>query len=390
MTKQDNIAVMQALTQRAFTHYQNNTTDQASGTMEMPVSAYTDGTQYLTERAAIFGKLPLALALSIEVPNPGDYKAVTVLEKPVIVCRDEQGQVNAFVNACRHRGARLCDDGADHCRVFTCPYHAWSYNLQGELVGRYAAETFGEITPGSRNLLPLPCVERCGLIWVTLDSEHPWDIDDWLGDFATELDRLQLADWHLFEQRDLPGPGWKVTMDGYLEVYHHNLVHRSTVGQYTVGNLLVHDTFGPHQRLTFGRKSLADLAAQAPETWSPTEHIRLIHSGFPNLSISGIVGDHALVSQILPGQSADQTITRQSILVANEPDDDASKQAAQTFSQMVYDAVMHEDYAIGQRIQQGIHSLNNTSFIFGRNEPAVQHYHQWVARLAKQHQDTGA
>ena len=378
--------LMLNLTERALTHFQNSTTDQADATMEMPVSAYTDTARYAVERSAIFGTLPLALALSIELPEPGCFKALTVLETPIIICRDKNAQVQAFINACRHRGARLCDDQTGQRRVFTCPYHAWAYDLQGQLTGRYAAETFGEIEAGSRDLISLPCAERCGLIWVTLKSDQPWDIDEWLGDFAPELDRLQLDQWHLFEQRDLPGPGWKVTMDGYLEVYHHNLVHQSTVGQYTIGNLLVHDTFGPHQRLTFGRRTLAELNAKSRETWSPTDHIRLIHSGFPNLSISGIVGDFALVSQILPGEDPSSTITRQSILTAAAPTDEQSLNAAQQFSEMVYDAVLNEDYAIGTQLQAGIASLANETFIFGRNEPAVQHYHRWVATLMAQNE----
>lgn len=372
---------MMGLASRALSHFQNQTTDMAPDTMRQPVEAYVDPERYAEERQRIFKQLPLALALSIELPEPGDYKAMTVLETPIIITRDDEGQVRCFLNACRHRGARLCDDETSSCRVFACPYHAWTYNRQGELVGRYAAETFGEVDPADHSLTQLPCAERSGLIWVTLDAGIDIDIDDWLGDFAAELETLELKNWHLHEVRTLDGPGWKVTMDGYLEAYHHNLVHGQTVGQHTVGNLLVLDTYGPHQRLTFGRKSLAELGDQEVAHWEPERHIRLIHSCFPNLSISGILGDHCLVSQIFPGPQLNTTQTLQYILAARAPKNDEQRAATENFSAMVLQAVRDEDYRIGFGIQQSIETGANQSFVYGRNEPAVQNYHTWIDRF---------
>jgi hypothetical protein len=153
------------------------------------------------------------------------------------------------------------------------------------------------------------------------------------------------------------------------------------VGKLTVGNLLVLDTFGPHQRLTFGRQSLGDLAGKPEDDWQPGEHIRLIHSGFPNLSISGILGDHCLVSQIFPGPTPATTVTTQTILVAEEPQTDAAKAASRAFSDMVLTAVQQEDYGIGLSIQGALAAGANSEFIFGRNEPAVQNYHRWIDSL---------
>ena len=304
------------LARRALRHYQDGTTDQADAPMHMPVDAYADVARYARERQRIFKLLPLALALTVELPGTGDYKAMTVLDTPVLMVRGDDGRVRAFLNVCRHRGAKVCADGSASARVFACPYHAWTYDNRGKLIGRYGAESFGEVDEDALGLVELCCAERCGLVWVSLTPGDVFDIDQWLGEFAAELETLDLDQWWVFEQRDIPGPGWKVTMDGYLEAYHHNLVHQGTVGKLTVGNLLVLDTYGPHQRLTFGRQSLGDLAGKPEGEWQPGEHIRLIHSGFPNLSISGILGDHCLVSQIFPGPTPATTVTTQTILVA--------------------------------------------------------------------------
>lgn len=374
-------ATMLGLARRALKHYAAKTTDQADAPLHMPVDAYVNPERYAAERERIFKHLPLALALSLELREAGDYKALRVLDTPVLMVRGEDGLVRAFLNICRHRGAPVCEVGKGNSRVFTCPYHAWVYDRQGHLTGRYGEATFGEVDVQSHGLIELACAERCGVIWVMLSPGESFDIDAWLGDFAPELASLELDNWHLLEQRDLPGPGWKVTMDGYLESYHHPFVHPNTVGVHTVGNLLVLDTYGPHQRLTFGRKSIGELSRAEEADWEPGEHIRLIHSCFPNLSVSGILGDHCLVSQIFPGPTPETTITTQTMLAAQEPQTDAARAASQAFCDLTLTAVQDEDYAIGFLIQQSVGAVAEQSFVFGRNEPAVQNYHKWIARF---------
>ena len=371
------------LARRAVTHYVNRTTDQAPDTYALDVSAYTDPDRYRHEVERVFREQPLALVLSIEIATPNSYRATEVCGTPVIVTRDGEGKAHAFLNACRHRGAPVCADGRGEARQFSCPYHAWVYDTKGALVSMYGGKTFGDVDIEKMGLRELPCVEKAGLVWVCLTPGKSFDIDEWLGDFAAELETLDLGNWYLYEQRDLPGPGWKVAWDGYLEAYHHNTLHAETVGKYTVGNLMLHDTYGPHQRIVFGRKSLKEIARKPETDWAdPSEHIRLIHSVFPNTSISGVVGDHALVSQVFPGPNPDSTLTRQSILCAKKPETDAEKAATEGFSQMTLRAVRDEDYNMGFQIQKTLGSKANEAFVFGRNEPALQHYHDWVARLS--------
>ncbi|MBF9033540.1 Rieske 2Fe-2S domain-containing protein [Rhodobacterales bacterium HKCCE2091] len=371
------------LARRAVKHYTERTTDQADSTYALDVSAYTDPARYAHEVEKVFKELPLALALSIEIGEPNSYTATEVVGTPVIVTRDGDGKAHAFLNACRHRGAPVCANGRGETRQFSCPYHAWVYDTKGKLISMYGGKTFGDIDTEKMGLTELPCAEKAGIVWVCLTPGKTFDIDEWLGDFAYELETLDLANWYLYEQRDLPGPGWKVAWDGYLEAYHHNTLHAETVGKYTVGNLMLHDTYGPHQRIVFGRKSLKEIAKKPETDWAdPSEHIRLIHSVFPNTSISGVVGDHCLVSQVFPGPTPETTVTRQSIMCAKKPETNAEKDATEGFSQMTLKAVRDEDYDMGFKIQKTLHSRANEAFVFGRNEPALQHYHDCVARFA--------
>lgn len=370
------------LAQRAWRHFREGSTDLAPGTLEIPVAAYTDPDRYAHEVSRVFLERPLPWALGIELPNPGDYLAREYLGRPVLLTRQPDGSVTAFLNVCRHRGAILCAPGRGHRSRFTCPYHAWTYDAAGRLVGVYGSASFGDFDRDQRGLTRLPCVERAGLIWVVLTPGLELDIDGWLGGMGPLLESLDLGALHLFEQRELAGSGWKATLDGYLEIYHHNSVHQGTVGPHTVGNLLVHDTFGPHQRLTIARPTLDEVSDPAQLAAEPDRYVRLVHSVFPNLSISGIVGGLLLVGQVFPGPTPDRTVTLQSILCPSPPQDATDLAAVEQFSAMTLQAVRDEDYAIVGSVQAALHSGANQTFLIGRNEPAIQHYHRWVSELS--------
>ena len=374
-----------ALARRALAHLHAKTTDQSPTSMVQPVEAYNDPERFRREVDRIFHHLPLGLALSIELPEPGSYLALTVMEKPILMVRGQDGVVRAFINACTHRGAQLCKPGTGRVQRLVCPYHAWRFDLQGQLTGLFGAETFGEVGPDAQSLTELHCAERVGVVWVQLTPGDAMDIDAWLGDFAGPLAGLRLDQWHIYTQRDIPGPGWKATWDGYLESYHHNTVHPNTVGKYTIGNLILHDGFGPHQRLVFGRKTLAEIESVPESQWDTVAeaHMRRIHLCFPNLAVSGVLGDHCLVSQVFPGPTPETTITRQTVLSARVPVTDEEKAATASFAEVVLKAVRDEDYVIGFSIQQALRAGGNKAFTFGRNEPGVQHFHKTVDTIMR-------
>ena len=368
---------------RALDHLRDGTTDQAPETLELPVSTYLDEDRFYREFEVIFKQKPQAIVLSIEVPEPGNYVASTIMGVPLLIARGKDGVARVFLNVCRHRGAKLCDDGKGKASRFICPYHAWTYNNTGKLVGVTGKEKFGEAEIGSLGLQELCSVEAAGVIWATLTPGFEFDIDEWLGDARGELERLELDQWHLYTKHVVEGPGWKVAMDGYLEAYHHDTVHAKTLSPHTIGNLLVHNIYGRHQRLTMARRNLKELEEIPESEWNAGAYIRQIHCIFPNFQLSGILGGHCLVSQIFPGDTPDTTVTIQSILSARKPETDEELEACEAFSKLANYAVKQEDYPIGFGIQQGLASGANDHFVIGRNEPGIQHYHHTVERVMK-------
>lgn len=371
------------LTRRVFDLWQDNTTDLAPEVMRQSVDAYLDQPRFEYEVERIFKHLPLALALSSELPAPDTYKAMDVMGVPVLLTRGADGAARAFLNVCRHRGSPLCEPGSGSAQRLSCPYHAWSYDTAGDLVGMFGAHTFGDIDRDHLALTPLVCVEKAGFVFACLTPGVTFDIDAFLGDFAPSVTALDLDQWHIFEQRTLDGPGWKVAWDGYLEGYHQERLHPKTVGLNTIGNLMAHDTWGPHQRIVFGRKSLPKLVDQPEEEWDLDEHIRLIHSIFPNVSISGILGDYCLLSQLFPGPTVDTSLTIQTVLCRHEPTTEEEQKVAEQFSALVLQAVRDEDYWVGFQIQNALKSGATSEVLFGRNEPSLQHYHHAVERYAE-------
>ena len=369
------------LAKRLLTHNLNGTTDQADGIMVKPVADYTDNEIISSEVNKIFYDHPVPIALSAEFKENNSYKAAKVIDTPLLITRGEDGVVRTFINICKHRGAPVCPEGTGKKSKFNCTYHGWMYNNTGNLVNIFKSDTFGDIDKSKIKLTELFCEERSGFIWACLNPDIKYDLNKWMNGFDAELDDIDLENWHLFKSIKINGPMWKICWDGYTDGYHHHMVHPETVGKNTIVNLIAHDTYGPHQRFAFGLKNIDELSDIEEKDWEPENHLRLIHSVFPNSSISAIQNEHCLVSIIFPSPDLQETITTQYILCLKEPKTKEEIKKAEEFAELSRAAIIDEDYPINFKIQESIHSKANTEFLFGKNEPIQQHYHNWIEKL---------
>jgi len=370
-----------SLAKRLLAHNLNGTTDQADGIMVKPVADYTDNKIISSEVNKIFYDHPIPIALSAEFKENNSYKAAKVIDTPLLITRGEDGVVRTFINICKHRGAPVCPEGSGRKSKFNCTYHGWMYNNTGDLVNIFKSDTFGDIDKSKIKLTELFCEERSGFIWACLNPEIKYDLNKWMNGFDAELDDIDLKNWHLFKSIKINGPMWKICWDGYTDGYHHHMVHPETVGKNTIVNLIAHDTYGPHQRFAFGLKNIDELSDIEEKDWEPENHLRLIHSVFPNSSISAIQNEHCLVSIIFPSPDLQETITTQYILCLKEPKTKEEIKKAEEFAELSRAAIIDEDYPINFKIQESIHSKANTEFLFGKNEPIQQHYHNWIEKL---------
>ena len=369
------------LAKRLLAHNLNGTTDQADGIMVKPVADYTDNEIISSEVNKIFYDHPVPIALSAEFKENNSYKAAKVIDTPLLITRGEDGVVRTFINICKHRGAPVCPEGTGKKSKFNCTYHGWMYNNTGNLVNIFKSDTFGDIDKSKIKLTELFCEERSGFIWACLNPDIKYDLNKWMNGFDAELDDIDLENWHLFKSIKINGPMWKICWDGYTDGYHHHMVHPETVGKNTIVNLIAHDTYGPHQRFAFGLKNIDELSDIEEKDWEPENHLRLIHSVFPNSSVSAIQNEHCLVSIIFPSPDLQETVTTQYILCLKEPKTKEEIKKAEEFAELSRAAIIDEDYPINFKIQESIHSKANTEFLFGKNEPIQQHYHNWIEKL---------
>ncbi len=149
-------ATQVALTRRVIDFVDRSTTELAPALFLNPVATYTCPRQAAREAERFFSSAPLFFGLSCELSNPGDFRADDLSGVPVLVVRGKDGALNAFLNVCRHRGAKVASGRGSGKRLFVCPYHAWTYDLDGRLTRIAPAEGFPGVTCEERSLVPHP------------------------------------------------------------------------------------------------------------------------------------------------------------------------------------------------------------------------------------------
>ena len=369
------------LMRRLTRHHQEKTTDLAAGLWYEPASNYVDPEIFRTEIERVHRSVPLPLAMSREIGEPGSYKAIEAAGIPVVITRDEDGQVHAMVNSCRHRGAEVVGAGLGTTKRLTCPYHTWAYDLSGCLLGVYGEKTFGPIDRASRALIALPAEERAGIVFVGLTVGSRLDLDEWLGDMLPVLERLRLDSTHLYSTASFPGPNWKLVVDGFLETYHFASLHRTTVFPTSLSNIAAFDAFGRHLRYCYARRGIADAARNPLDDVDPTLNLGPVAWLFPGLSIAGGLRRHTIASLVLPGRTIGESVTHQTVLLREPPVTDVEIKEADQFTDLFRDVLVDEDYPVCEGIQRGLTAVAGQDFVFGRNEPGVQHFHKVLNRV---------
>jgi anthranilate 1,2-dioxygenase large subunit/terephthalate 1,2-dioxygenase oxygenase component alpha subunit len=206
----------------------------SDGLTEVPFRLYTDGEQYRQEQERIFkGPVWNFLCLAAELPLPGDFVVSGVGEVSVVVTRDEEGRLNAFVNRCAHRGALLCLKRCGNAREITCVYHSWSYDLRGNLTGvafERGVKRQGGMPPEFRKdehgLRRLKVVEFCGLVFGSFRDDAP-DIESYLGpEIAQGIRRvLHRPPRILGRNTQTLHNNWKLYVENVKDSYHASLLH---------------------------------------------------------------------------------------------------------------------------------------------------------------------
>ena len=365
-----------------------------------PTASYTCPDIARREQEIFFRDHPQLIALSGSLPEPGSYLTVEDFGAPVLATRDSSGRFRAFVNACRHRGARVAE-GAGKSAAFMCPFHNWVYSHEGELKAIPLQDHVGAIDKKCHGLIELPAVEEGGLLWVHPRADGRIDLDQQLGSLGAEIASWGFGEFIHKGETVIEGRlNWKLANDTFGETYHFSRLHKNTLGQLFHGDALSYEEFGRNHRFVIATKMIDALRTRPRDEWSLRETTNPLYYLFPNIQLSFAAGTVNVVKMYPhpehpddPSRSLTRVLhyfTQELIDQVEQASADELRKAENPYerdgetmpiptlsglTEIFASTIEQEDYLMGAHQQRTAESGQVDHLIFGRNEPALHHYH---------------
>jgi phenylpropionate dioxygenase-like ring-hydroxylating dioxygenase large terminal subunit len=376
---------------RALDLLRNNTTDKFDDTVRFTAGEHVDAAIAEAERELIFGRVPSIVAHGSEIPQPYDFLTLQLPRNKVIVARQPDGSVKTFVNLCRHRGALLEEEsftGCGRARLFSCPYHRWSYNIDGTLRTITRQSTFGDIDKTEQGLIELPTEERHGFIWVVDAADATIDVATWLG---PDMDSI-LASYGLDELFCVRAEGfdepvnWKIMQDAFLDGYHIAYAHPNTAAKIIHTNVMAFEDFGRHCRFIAPRKTIDKwIDVDPPEDESLVPYVTETQFLGPCHTLLKQPDHYQLLTFRPDPVHPDRSWMEMRLIV---PPQERSGLDAERWAKLwdknweILLAVLHqEDFPLLRASQTGMGSKDAGDMVIGRNETANQVFHRELRRL---------
>ncbi len=194
----------------------------------LPAWCYVSQEFYDYEVERIFMKVWNFLGRADHIPNPGDYFTLTFAGVPLIILRDRSGELRAYANSCRHRGAKVAQ-GEGNARAFVCPYHGWAYGLDGTLIAAPEMERTKNFDKSCYGLKPVRLETWAGFVFVNFDPEAG-PLTDYLGDLPERMASYHFGQMkQTFHKEFELNCNWKIYVENAMEAYHVPMVHAKTL-----------------------------------------------------------------------------------------------------------------------------------------------------------------
>ncbi len=358
----------QSLLERVLAHVEGGTTGLSDGVWREPVVHYTSP-ERLKSELALFRTLPLAVCPAASLPDAGSYLARDIAGVPILIVRGQDRTVRAFRNACRHRGAQLAE-GAGCKKTIVCPYHAWTYGLDGRLRGVPDEHGFPGLNKDDHGLVPVSAFERYGLIFVNIEGgEGPSPVLDQMGEIIGPAFKV-ISD----TVREVPA-NWKLIAEGFLEGYHIRHTHPETFFPRQYDNTNVIEHFGSNNRITYPYRVVETLKDKPVGQWVARNVVTSVYHLFPNVMIS--THPASIGISVFEPMATDRTRVH-SFIVSDMTDTEKGRYVLEKSKELIA-AAKAEDRFVVTANQKGIKSGANTHLTFGLFEGAIRHFHQSLA-----------
>jgi len=366
---------------RILEHIANKTTDRGDEVWQEPVENYRSAERFEQE-LALFKSVPTSFCPSTALAKPGDYIARQAATTPLIVVRGKDGTARAFKNACRHRGTQLVE-GKGCAGAFVCPYHGWSYGLDGALLGVPHEEGFPSLDKLAKGLAEVNVIEKNGIIFVV--QQDPNASQKKAHAMLSGLPEVLKDDQIIFSESEMiVEANWKLHLESFLEGYHIKPAHKNTFFPFGYDNLNVIEFCGPHARITFPFRRIEQLTDTAPQDNDVSDKLTYVTHMFPNVILAEL--SHHNTLGIIEPMSVNLTkiTTYHMTKSTHKIGSDAAIKAAKHDLAFVNETGQQEDIAMVTGIQRSLHSKANKTFTFGHFESAIVHFHkQLTESIAK-------
>ncbi len=343
---------------------------------------YRDIGRWQNEQRAIFRPFPLIAAHVDELPATEGSLEVSLAGRSLILTRSEDGRVRAFLNACRHRSMALLDPGESTCKSrLNCPYHGWSYGLDGQLKGIPHADAFPGLQVQELTLHELPCSVRHGLIWVQPDPQaRPINLAIWLGGLDDDFTALDLGGLEIFRiARSEVQANWKLCVDAFLEAYHVKVLHRNSVGPFFEDALAVYDLENRHFRSGVARKGLDLTDVDAISLPAMRDKISFTHFVYPN-HIFIFHPDYVSQTSIIPTAVDRFDWVHRMLIPRGQNTPERRPHWEQSFELIEQGVFQAEDLAAAEKIQRGLSTDSGDSIPIGQLEILIRAFHERLDR----------
>jgi len=363
------------LIKRLIERVETQRSDDAAAGMVESADFFLCPQRFVKEKQQFFFDTPQVIGFAGEIQQAGSYLTTEVMGIPVLVTRDEQGILRAFINACSHKGARVAEGRGERSKL-TCKFHGWSYALDGCLSARPQELCFAS-DKEQRSLQALPVSDRSGLIVLGLNPAMPQTlVDNHLEAIEEELSGFDFHKMHYLETRRFEvKANWKLIAGLSYESYHFATLHRDSVATLLKANYIA-DYFEKHSRWCFPLIGIEKLKHKPESEWPRFVPGAVSHALFPGTVVITDPED-AQIIRTEPGVTPDTSIVYYSGMY-RQADKRKDSLAVYDFGGKAFE---NEDLPAAIQCQQGLQSARK-DFPIGRNEPVVQFWHrQWRERL---------
>ena len=241
------------------------------GTSPVDYTDSIDPAYYEAERAAIFRRTWLNVGRVERLPRTGSYftRELTVVGTSLVIVKGADGEVRAFHNICRHRGNKLVwndfpgEETAGSCRQFTCKYHAWRYNLDGDLTFIQQEGEFFDLDKADYGLKKVACAVWEGFIFVNLDPQE--SLSEYLGEMAKGIEGYPFHEMtEVYSYRAEIGSNWKLFIDAFAEFYHAPVLHQKQAVKGEADKLLSYGFEALYYELNSPHSMISSWGGMAP------------------------------------------------------------------------------------------------------------------------------